>query len=78
MKSQKWSRNGGLRPGAGLAATDRGAQLSFYFLMAATAFIAASSRSSAAVMGRPLSVRIRFASCTLVPETRRNGYSDEG
>lgn len=48
-----------------------GMQLScFYFLMAATAFIAASSRSSAAVMGRPLSVRIRLASCTLVPETK--------
>lgn len=35
--------------------------------MAATAFLAASSRSSAAVMGRPLSVRIRLASWTLVP-----------
>lgn len=39
--------------------------------MAATAFTAASSRSLAAMMGRPLSVRIRLASCTLVPETRR-------
>lgn len=35
--------------------------------MAATAFTAASSRFSAAVMGRPLSVRILLASCTLVP-----------
>lgn len=35
--------------------------------MAATAFAAASSRFSAAVMGRPLSVRILLASCTLVP-----------
>lgn len=48
-----------------------GVWLGFYFLMAATAFTAASSRSSAAMMGRPLSVRIRLASCTLVPETRR-------
>lgn len=39
-----------------------------YFLMAATAFLAASSRSSAAKMGRPLSVRILLASWTLVPE----------
>lgn len=45
--------------------------MGFYFLMAATAFVAASSRSSAAVMGRPLSVRIRLASCTLVPGRRR-------
>lgn len=48
-----------------------GVWLGFYFLMAATAFTAASSRSLAAMMGRPLSVRIRLASCTLVPETRR-------
>lgn len=41
----------------------------FYFLaMAATAFLAASSRSLAEVMGSPLSDRIRFASLTLVPE----------
>lgn len=40
----------------------------FYFLMAATAFWAASSRLSAAVMGRPLSLRILLASCTLVPK----------
>ncbi|TNN39184.1 hypothetical protein EYF80_050639 [Liparis tanakae] len=33
--------------------------------MAATAFLAASSRFSAAVMGRPLSVRMRLASWTL-------------
>lgn len=39
----------------------------FYFLMAATAFMAASSRFSAAVIGRPLSVRILLASWTLVP-----------
>lgn len=35
---------------------------SSHFLMAATAFLAASSRLSAAVMGRPLSVRILLAS----------------
>lgn len=41
----------------------------FYFLaMAATAFLAASSRSLAEVMGSPLSDRMRFASLTLVPE----------
>ncbi len=39
----------------------------FYYLMAATAFLAASSRLSAAVMGRPLSLRIFLASWTLVP-----------
>lgn len=39
--------------------------------MAATAFLAASSRFSAAVMGRPLSVRILLASCTLVPSRHR-------
>lgn len=39
--------------------------------MAATAFLAASSRSSAAVMGRPLSLRIRLASWTLVPGKQR-------
>lgn len=39
-----------------------------YFLaMAATALRAASSRSVAEVMGRPLSDRIRFASWTFVP-----------
>lgn len=43
----------------------------FYFLMAATAFLAASSRFSAAVMGRPLSVRILLASWTLVPRRHR-------
>lgn len=43
----------------------------FYFLMAATAFLAASSRFSAAVMGRPLSVRILLASWTLVPIRHR-------
>lgn len=43
----------------------------FYFLMAATAFLAASSRFSAAVMGRPLSVRILLASWTLVPGRHR-------
>lgn len=43
----------------------------FYFLMAATAFLAASSRLSAAVMGRPLSVRILLASWTLVPRRHR-------
>lgn len=35
--------------------------------MAATAFLAASSRSSADVIGRPLSDRILFASSTFVP-----------
>lgn len=44
----------------------------FYFLMAATAFLAASSRFSAAVMGRPLSVRILLASWTLVPGRHRD------
>lgn len=60
--------DGGPRP----AGRDR----RFYFLMAATALTAASSRFSAAVMGRPLSVRILLASCTLVPDKRReeNGY----
>lgn len=54
--------------GPGPAGRDRRARTQrFYFLMAATAFTAASSRFSAAVMGRPLSVRILLASCTLVP-----------
>lgn len=44
----------------------------FYFLIADTAFLAASSRSSAAVMGRPLSLRILLASCTLVPNRQKN------
>lgn len=44
----------------------------FYFLMAATAFLAASSRFSAAVMGRPLSFRILLASWTFVPGRHRD------
>lgn len=39
----------------------------FYFLVADTAFLAASSRLSADVIGRPLSDRILLASWTLVP-----------
>ena len=38
-----------------------------YFLMLATAFLAASSRSLADVIGSPLSDKILLASCTLVP-----------
>lgn len=45
--------------------------LFYSFLMAATAFLAASSRFSAAVMGRPLSVRILLASVTLVPVRKK-------
>lgn len=73
-ESQRWCMEGGRRRGGcgrvGVVGGG-GVWLGFYFLMAATAFTAASSRSSAAMMGRPLSVRIRLASCTLVPETRR-------
>lgn len=60
----EWEKAGG----DGLSAT--GLRV-FYFLMAATAFMAASSRFSAAVMGRPLSVRILLASWTLVPGRHR-------
>lgn len=49
----------------------------FYFLMAATAFLAASSRSSAAVMGRPLSFRILLASWTLVPDRHRRKQTEQ-
>ncbi len=50
----------------------------FYFLMAATAFLAASSRLSAAVMGRPLSLRIFLASWTLVPGRRQENTVTTG
>lgn len=46
-------------------------------MMAATAFLAASSRSSAAKMGRPLSVRILLASWTLVPEKGQKKKREE-
>lgn len=72
MRTKTWTPRGLFvweKPGGdGLSATGlRG----FYFLMAATAFMAASSRFSAAVMGRPLSVRILLASWTLVPGRHR-------
>lgn len=49
-----------------------------HFLMAATALMAASSRFSADVMGRPLSLRILLASCTLVPAERERARARGG